>query len=46
VLLCFRTTRGSWRFHLGQLAWFIAGWILTQAIWHSDPFRFVTWLKD
>lgn len=46
VLLCFRSTRGSWKFHLGQLAWFALGWILTQAIWFTDPFRFVTWLKD
>ncbi len=46
VLLCFRATRGTWRFHLRQLAWFALGWGLTLAIWHGDPFRFVTWLKD
>ncbi len=46
LLLCFRATRGSWRLHLRQLAWFAAGWCLTLAVWHGDPFRFVTWLKD
>jgi hypothetical protein len=45
-LLCFRATRGSWQFHVAQLGLFAGGWILVLALWHADPFQFVTWLKD
>lgn len=45
-LLCFRATRGGWRFHVAQLALFAIGWTAVLVLWHADPFRFVTWLKD